>query len=105
MAQFTLFNKPNRSTRKNFPYLLDVQPHLLQDLKTRVVIPVARLSALTTKPISNLCPIIKHGDEELVLMTQQIAGIPTNKIGKPVAELEHYRSEFISALDFLITGI
>ncbi len=100
---------PTAAPEKNFSYLLDVQPHLLQDLKTRVVIPVARLSALATKhiskPISNLCPIIKHGDEELVLVTQQIAGIPTNKIGKPVAELDHYRSEFISALAFLITGI
>lgn len=105
MAQFVLYNNPNRSTKKEFPYLLDVQSHLLSDLETRVVVPVAKLSSLTTKPISNLCPIIKCGNEKLVLMTQQIAGIPINKIGKPIAELDHYRSEIISALDFLISGI
>ncbi len=105
MAQFTLCHNPNKQTKKEFPYLLDVQTHLLRDLKTRVVIPVSKLSSLSAKPISNLCPVIEIKGEKLVLMSQQMAGISISKIGKPIAELGHYRSEIISAIDFLITGI
>ncbi|MDH5731202.1 MAG: CcdB family protein [Gammaproteobacteria bacterium] len=101
MGQFSLYTNPNPASRKEFPYLLDVQTDLLRNLNTRVVIPV---STRVKKPISHLCPTIKLGDKNLVLMTQQLAAIPKNKIGKPVADLSLVRNQIIAALDFLFTG-
>ena len=40
MAQFDVYLNPNSSTRRNIPYLLDVQADLLDAMATRVVVPL-----------------------------------------------------------------
>ena len=43
MAQFTVFENPSPSKRTIYPYLLDIQSELLNDLRTTVVIPLSPL--------------------------------------------------------------
>lgn len=105
MAQFTLYNNPNPRSKAIYPYLLDVQTSLLQDINTRVVIPIAKYSKRGIKPISHLCPVIEYAGEKWVLYTQELAGVPITHLGKPVGDMSHCRAEIISALDFLFTGI
>lgn len=105
MAQFTLYRNINKQSREAFPYLLDAQQPLLEDLHTRVVIPVARLSDMTGQPISHLCPVIEHNGEKVVLYSQQLAAISMKELGEQVGDMQQYRSEIIAALDFLFTGI
>ena len=57
MTQFTVYENINEYTKDVVPYLVDVQTELLNNLSTRVVIPMCPLSAIG-KPISNLSPTI-----------------------------------------------
>lgn len=46
MAQFDVFENPNKATNQAIPYLLDVQADLLDSLSTRVVVPFLAASAM-----------------------------------------------------------
>ncbi|CBL46698.1 CcdB-like toxin protein [gamma proteobacterium HdN1] len=104
MVQFSVYQNTNPSSKKAFPFLVDIQSNLLDDLRTTVVIPLAPLSTVD-KPISRLCPILEIDTKKYVAVTQQLAGIDRKLLGKRVADLSEYRSDFIAALDFVISGI
>ncbi len=104
MAQLSVYQNTNPATKKAFPFLVDIQSNLLDDLRTTVVIPLAPFSS-TDKPISRLCPVVEIDTKKFVVMTQQLAGIERKILGKRVADLSEYRSDFIAALDFVISGI
>jgi len=105
MAQFSLYRNRNPRSKSAYPLLLDVQSPLLDELGTRVVIPLCPAAALHGKPISRLCPTIVFSRKKYVLLTQQMAGIACAALGEPCASLEQQRSEIIAAIDFLITGV
>ncbi len=105
MPQFIVYENTNRVKKKEYPYLLDVQSNLLNELRTTVVIPLCPKSIMGGTVISKLCPIFVIDNKEFVAMTQQIAGIDRKVLGKEICELSHYRSEVITALDFIISGI
>lgn len=46
MAQFDVYENTNRDTCKTFPYMLDIQAEVLNDLPTRVVVPLVSSSFL-----------------------------------------------------------
>ena len=73
MAQFDVYENSNPQTKNQTPYLLDVQNNLLEDLGTRVVIPLRR----NIKPIKNLHLEIEIEDQKFFLDTPNMAGIPT----------------------------
>ena len=52
-----------------------------------------------------LMPEVLFDEQQYVLMTPQIAAVPSRLLSKPVGTLEHCRSQVIAALDFAITGI
>lgn len=104
MAQFTVFENPNRSTRAIYPYLLDIQSDLLNDLRTTVVIPLAPLRLVGKAAISRLCPVLEIDGESYVAFTQQLAGVERKTLGKAVCNLAGYRSDIITAMDFIISG-
>lgn len=105
MAQFTVYANPNRSTRGTYPYLLDIQSDLLDDLRTTVVIPLSPLHLAGKAAISRLCPVLDIDGEPYVALTQQLAAVDRNILGKTVCEVGRYRSDIIAALDFIISGI
>ena len=104
MPQYTAYDNPNRATRKAYPYLLEIQSTLLDDLRTTVVIPLCPKTAVNG-PISRLCPIVRISGKDFILLTQQIAAIDRNALGKAVADWSRYRAQIVAALDFLISGI
>jgi len=105
MAQFTVCRNKNPQTRSAVPFLLDVQNDLLEELETRVVVPLRPLSAMKGKTLRTLMPVFEIEGESFVMLTPQMAGIPKSELGAPVARLEQHRFEIISAIDFLLTGI
>ena len=104
MPQFTVYKNINEKSRKTFPYLIDVQNDILNDLDTRVVIPVCSSSDLGNKPIQNLSPITEIEGKKHILLTSQLAGIPKSELGPQICDLSEQRYIIISALDFLFTG-
>ncbi|MGD7035533.1 CcdB family protein [Methylotuvimicrobium buryatense] len=105
MAQFRAYENSNKATMKAYPYLLDIQSNLLDELRTTVVIPLCPTNLAGKAAITKLCPILKIDDRSFIVLTQQIAGIDRKYLGKEICDLSQYRSEIIAALDFIISGI
>lgn len=105
MSQFNVYRNKNAATRKQYPYLLNVQNNLFDDLKTVVVIPFIRKKASTQNPIKYLMPVFTIEDSECILLTPQMAGVPKSQLGTIVEDLSQFRSEIIGSIDFIISGI
>ena len=105
MAQFAAYENPNKATKKTYPFLLDIQSNLLDDLRTTVVIPLCSTNQAGKAAISKLCPVLEINGKSFVALTQQIAGIDRKSLGKRAYDLSHYRPEIIAAIDFIISGI
>ena len=82
------------------PFLLIVQGNHVEVRSSRVVVPLVRAGA-AGKPIRRLMPVFTIGDEQVVMMTPQIAGISTADIGPSVANLADHRLEIRTAIDIL----
>jgi len=78
---------------------------LLDELQTRLVIPLTKAPALTKKPIARLTPPIEIDGEQYVLMTPQLAGIARSELGPAVGNVADQRSVVTSALALLVTGV
>lgn len=104
MAQFTVYRNKNARTKPTFPFLVDVQSDLLEDLQTRVVIPLTKTAALTKKPVSQLTPVLEFEGEAYVLVTPQLAGVARNELGAATGSLVERRDKILAAMDFLLTG-
>ncbi len=104
MAQFTVYENINEESKETIPYFVDVQNELLNDLNTRVVIPMCLSTVIGNKPIGNLSPVFEIKGYKYVLLTPQLAGIPISELGPPICNLSEFRHQFINALDFLFTG-
>jgi len=105
MAQFTVCRNKNPQTSSAVPFLLDIQNDLLDDLETRVVVPLCPLASMQGKTLRTLMPVLDIEGERFVMLTPQMAGIPKSELGVPVTRVEQYRFEIIAAVDFLLTGI
>ena len=103
MAQLDVYENSNPRTRKTIPYLLDVQADLLDELQTRVIIPLSQLD--NQKPLSGLTPLLNINGQNYLALTPQLAGIHKKDLGDLIVNLANERQIIINALDFLITGI
>ncbi|GAA3920890.1 CcdB family protein [Litoribacillus peritrichatus] len=105
MAQFDVYPNPSRTTRKTFPYIVDVQSPVISDIATRIVIPLGRLESFKNEKMEGLTPEVEYSGEKLLLLTPQLASIPTKALKEPIGSLSHLRNDIIAAIDFAITGI
>jgi toxin CcdB len=103
MAQFDVYENMNHDTREIFPYLLDIQADVLNDLPTRVVVPLA-LSSVLNKTIPILTPQFKIIETEVKMVTPQLVGVQMHVLGTRICSLKDHRAEIIAALDLLVTG-
>jgi toxin CcdB len=104
MAQFIVYRNKNARTKTIFPLLVDVQSDLLEDLQTRVVIPLSKAAALTKKPMSVLMPTLPFDGDAYVLTTPELAGVARADLGPPAGSLAERRDTILAAMDFLLTG-
>jgi len=105
MSQFSVYRNDDKETRKTYPYFLNVQNDLLDELNSRVVIPFSTPGSIKHRDVKKLCPIIKIDDTEFVLLTHQITTVPESLLKTQVTEVATFRAEIISAIDLLFTGI
>ena len=103
MAQLDVYENPNPATQEEIPYLLDVQTGLLEGLASRVVVPLIKASAMG-KAAQRLNPRFTVEQNEVIMSTAELAGIPMRLLGQKVGTLADHRNEIIAALDFLFSG-
>ena len=104
MAQFDVYVNPSQSSRAFYPYLVDIQTPYIAELATRIVIPLGLYSAFGGEAMKGLTPIITFEDEKLLLLTPQMASLPTKRLHDPIGTLAHLRDRIIGAVDFALTG-
>ncbi|CAA0117780.1 Toxin CcdB [BD1-7 clade bacterium] len=104
MKQYDLYENTDPDSHASYPYFVDVQTGLLEDLNSRVVIPIA--PALDAKAFpKNLCPIVEINNKQFALLTHQITTVSSSFLENKEGSLLLNRDDIISALDFLLTGI
>jgi toxin CcdB len=105
MSQYSVHRNLNAATKARFPLLLDTQTDYLSDVvTTRVVIPLCPTSAYAPQTIQSLTPTVPVNGTSYVVLTPQLAAITAKELGPVVADLSAHRSDFIKALDILLTG-
>ncbi len=100
MARFDVYANPVAAERKHTPYLLDVQNDYIDDLSTRVVIPLRREAAFGPRP-QKLNPLVQVGNDAVVLDTAAIGAVPQTELRKTVADLGSVRAVIQEAMDTL----
>jgi len=105
MTQFDVYMNPSRSTKKAYPYLLDIQSEIVSEISPRIVLPLARRSEFKEQAMKKLTPMITYDNEKLLIMTPQISAVPVKILKKPLGSLAHFRDEIIASLDFAISVI
>lgn len=98
MARFEVYANPDGTG-----YVLDVQADVLNELNTRIVVPLLPL-AQAPVPAQRLNPVFEIGDEPHVMVTQFMAAVPRSLLRSPVTSLSGQDNEIMAALDMLLVG-
>ena len=105
MTQFDVYPNPSKATRQAYPYLVDVQNNIIEDLDTRLVVPLTPLASHPSMLMKKLTPEIYIDGKAHLFMTPQMASVPKDILKKPIGTLVGSRSVMIDAIDFMIMGI
>jgi len=105
MSQFTLYKNEDISTNEVYPFFIDIQHSLLDNLNSRMVIPLSTHKILNNTDAKRLCPILHFDEGSFVLLTHQMTSVPKSILKTEVTSLEKYRYEILAAIDMLISGI
>jgi len=105
MSQFTVYLNEDDSSNGTYPYVIDIQNALLDDLNSRLVIPLSKQSSLNNISAKKLCPVLQINNDSFVLLTHQMTTVPKSILKTIVISLENNRYEITDAIDFLISGI
>lgn len=105
MSQFDVHRNLERSSARRVPYLLDVQANLLDGLGTRAVIPLVDAGTRSLDPLRNLTPVVEVEGRRMIMLTQEIAGVPRGMLGERVATLDDRRYDILRAIDMLWLGV
>lgn len=100
MARYEVFANPVTSERTHTPYLLDVQNDFIDSLASRVVIPLRREAAFGP-PARDLNPVVRVGQDSVVLDTAALGAVPQRELRKSVGTLQTQRAAIQDALDAL----
>jgi len=105
MAQFDVYKNPSTKTDKAYPFLVDVQNSVIDQLATRLVVPLTKNKTRNSLYMKNLTPEIEFEGETYLFLTQQLSSIPEDVLQDCIGTLAQSRELLIDAIDFAITGI
>jgi len=104
MARFDVFPNPGAHARTT-PYLLDVQSDLLDDLDSRMVIPLRSLDHFASVKLpTRLTPVFTIDGKDYLLETPKMGAVPQRILKSPVVTLISEQPQITAALDFLFQG-
>ncbi|ROP56329.1 toxin CcdB [Enterobacter sp. BIGb0383] len=94
----------NNGNSKAYPFLLDVQSDIIDELHTRLVIPLYPLKWLANPPARRLTPIINIENDDYLVMTHEMASVRLSQMGDEVLDARPHRQSIKNALDFIFDG-
>lgn len=106
MAQYDVYVNPNLRSRESIPYIVDVQSALLDKLRTRLTIPLARVATgIADAAPRRLSPRLVVSGESLSLQAHLTAPLEARLLRKPVATLAAQAHDIVGALDSVLSGV
>lgn len=105
MAQFDVYRNPSSKTNKAYPFLVDVQNSVIDQLATRLIVPLTKNKTSNSLYMKNLTPEIEFEGETYLFLTQQLNSIPEDAFKDYIGSFEQSRELLIDAIDFAINGI
>ena len=102
MAQFDVYRNPSKKTHEAYPFLVDVQNSVIDQLTTRLVVPLTTRNSFYMK---KLTPEIEFEGTTYLFLPQQLSSIPEDVLKDRIGSLEQSRELLIDAIGFVITGI
>ena len=105
MAQYDVYVNPNPASRGAVPYIVDVQSRLLDQVSTRLTMPLRPASELTAGLPRRLVPRLRVADQTYVLYAHQAAVVEARLLKRPVASLAAQGAEILGALDAVVSGV
>jgi toxin CcdB len=100
MARFDVHRNVRTS---RVPLLLDVQGDHLNQLRTRLVVPLVPLEKHGA-PLRILNPVFAIAGERYIMATPDMAGVHITSLGEVVLSLREHHFEIVRAIDFLLQG-
>ena len=100
MGRFDVYPSPSK---EGIGYVLDVQADLLDELGTRVVVPLLP-SEVAPTPARDLNPMFIIRNQPHVMLTQFLTAIPAKELRRRVSSLDAYQDDIMRALDVLLIG-
>jgi toxin CcdB len=104
MTQFGVYRNENTGSSEEFPYFVDVQSDFLEELGTRVVVPLGKAPELTGFPMLYLVPVVAFEGKPYALLTPQLAGISRHELGPQAGSLADQQRVISAAIDLLLKG-
>lgn len=98
MARYDVYDNPIGEG-----YLIDVQADLLDELNTRVVVPLVPY-APRMKVVRRLNPIFTINGNQFALFAHLVGTVPAARLGEPRTNLDRHHDEIVAALDMLFQG-
>ncbi|MES2481120.1 MAG: CcdB family protein [Pseudomonadota bacterium] len=105
MAQFDVYRNPVAASREAIPYLVDVQSDLLSGMPTRLTFPLGDPAVLPSAGPAALCPTVQVNGQLLRVLPHLAAAFRAKDLGKSVASLAGQASEFVGAMDAVLSGV
>ena len=86
------------------PYLVELQSDLVAGLDTVIVAPLVR-RADAGPIVHHLNPVIRFGEDELVLRIGELVSLPRTVLGRKVGSVKADREALMAAVDIIFFGI
>ena len=90
--------------RPGLPLVVNCQSDLLDQLPTRLVIPLERVEAVE-RPIRRLNPRVEVGGTAYYVMVDLMASVPARSLGPVIGSLEGDGTAISNAIDILFIGV
>lgn len=105
MAQFDVFENPNRVQREGFPYLVVMQSDQLDHYSTRLVMPLTRMVNPPALLPRRLTQTVRVSGEALHPAAHLSAALPERLLRGPIASLRSQADVLRDALDAVLSGV
>ena len=105
MAQFDVFEDPNRVQREGFPYLVVMQSDQLDHYSTRLVMPLTRMVNPPTVLPRRLTQTVKVDGEAMQPAAHLSASVLERLLRDPVVSLRSQAEALRDALDAVRSGV
>jgi toxin CcdB len=105
MAQFDVYENPSVAQRGGFPYLVVLQSDLLNDLTTRLVMPLCRFSGPASVLPRRLTASLDVQGDTYYLAAYQCAALPAKVLKTAVTNVASQADVLRDALDAVLSGV